>query len=81
MDRSKNERNAGNELVDEGRSFACARYDSRPLEYAKDPSGRAESERRRSAWPGIRFEESEKRQLRSNPRSAQPFEIPLENLI
>lgn len=30
----------------------CARYDSRPEEKAKEPRGRAESERRRRAWDG-----------------------------
>lgn len=32
------------------RGLLCARYDSSPLEYAKEPNGRAESERRRRAW-------------------------------
>lgn len=36
----------------------CARYDSSPLEYAKDPSGRAESERRSRACNDERVESS-----------------------
>jgi hypothetical protein len=32
----------------------CARYDSRPLEYANEPIGRAESESRRRAWREVR---------------------------
>jgi hypothetical protein len=32
----------------------CARYDSKPLLKAKEPKGRAESERRSNAWRAVR---------------------------
>lgn len=46
--------NAGNCDADGGDGLWCARYDSRPLLKAKEPSGRAESARRRSAWRAMR---------------------------
>jgi hypothetical protein len=39
----------GGGVVD-GETLVWARYDSRPLLKAKEPSGRAESERRRRKW-------------------------------
>ncbi len=41
------ERKLGRREEEEGRRGVCARCDSRPEEKAKEPRGRAESERRR----------------------------------
>jgi hypothetical protein len=39
--------------ADAGEGLWCARYDSRPLLKANEPSGKAESARRRSAWSAV----------------------------
>jgi hypothetical protein len=44
---------AGNCDAEGGDGLWCARYDSRPLLKAKEPSGRAESASRRRAWRAI----------------------------
>jgi hypothetical protein len=52
-DRRRNVWNRGSCDADGGDDLWCARYDSRPLLKAKDPSGRAESASRRSAWSAV----------------------------
>jgi hypothetical protein len=54
-ERRKKMANEGSCEADGGEGLWCARYDSNPLLKAKDPSGSAESERRRRAWSAACF--------------------------
>lgn len=47
MDRERNSLKEDNGVCDGGSDLWCATYDSNPLEYAKEPSGNAESDIRR----------------------------------